>query len=515
MPIIEIDGIGRVEPDPSFFQLAPEQQAKEVDALVQSYKKTQEQVAPQDTNPAEAAAAENRANLVSSAKGVASNIANTVMHPVQTAENIGTLGKGVLQKIGMISGKDAIPAADAAGEALMARYGSWDAINKTAHDDPVGFMMDLTTVGGVGGAVTGSKVLSSVSRAADPLAIAGRAAATAAAPVGKLASEAAGLTTGAGGQAVRTAFNAGAQGGEASKAFREGMAGTDGAAGVVNEAKAAVNQLRAERGAAYREGMAKVGADTEVLNFDKIDNAVNKVASVKTYKGQDLSPTTQAIRQQMTDAIEQWKALPPDQFHTAEGLDALKQKLGDIQQAAKPNTPESRIAGEIYNGVRQTIVDQAPEYAKIMKGYEEASGIIREIEKTLSLNPKASIDTALRKLQSVLRNNVNTNYGRRAELLDFLQRAGAPHLMEKLAGQALSAAAPRGLSRVIAGGEGVGALTSLALGHPGAAAGLGVGILGSSPALMGGAAYGLGASTRIPLRLLGNAAFQLGRFGGQ
>lgn len=52
-----------------------------------------------------------------------------------------------------------------------------------------------------------------------------------------------------------------------------------------------------------------------------------------------------------------------------------------------------------------------------MKNYENASNLIREIEKTLSLNPKASIDTALRKLQSVMRDNVNTNYGKRGDLV--------------------------------------------------------------------------------------------------
>ncbi len=156
MPFIEIDGIGKVEPSPSFFQLSPDQQAKEVDAFVQSYKKTQQtQTAaqPVEQNPAEAAAAENRANLAKSAVNFGTNIAHAVAHPIQTAENIGTLGKGVLQKIGVISGKDAIPAADAAGDALVARYGSWDAIKKTAHEDPVGFMADLSTAFGGGAGI--------------------------------------------------------------------------------------------------------------------------------------------------------------------------------------------------------------------------------------------------------------------------------------------------------------------------------------------------------------------------
>src|SRR5262249_21696810 len=153
---------------------------------------------------------------------------------------------------------------------------------------------------------------------------------------------------------------------------------------------------------------------------------------VKTYAGrsgtgpvQQLSGKTGDIRKEMTDAIDAWKVLDPAEYHTAEGIDALKQQLGDIRDSTQPATPARVAADRIYQAVRQTIVDQAPKYAEVMKGYEQASDLIREIETTLSTNPRASVDTTLRKLTSVLRNNVSTNYGRRAELVDFLQRAGA------------------------------------------------------------------------------------------
>ncbi len=87
-----------------------------------------------------------------------------------------------------------------------------------------------------------------------------------------------------------------------------------------------------------------------------------------------------------------------------------------------------------------------------MKGYEEASNQIKEIERTLSLNPNATIDTSLRKLQSVLRDNVNTSYGRRGELAEYLMNVGAPNLMERLAGQSLKSPFARGLGRLIAQG---------------------------------------------------------------
>jgi hypothetical protein len=95
-----------------------------------------------------------------------------------------------------------------------------------------------------------------------------------------------------------------------------------------------------------------------------------------------------------------------------------------------------------------------------MKGYEESSKLIKEIEKSLSLGEKASADTALRKLQSVMRNNVNTNFGNREKLVEVLKNAGADNVLEKLAGQSLNSWTPRGLGKIVAGGTGAAALAT-------------------------------------------------------
>lgn len=454
-------------------------------------------------------------NVPSSAGQMVADIAGAVAHPIDTATNIGSVGKGVLQKLGVMSGKDAEPYADAVGKFFVERYGSVDAVKKTISKDPVGALADLATifsggelalakVPGIAGKV--GKTVGAVGRTIDPLTAAGKVAKGA----GGLASEVLGITTGAGGEAIRTAARSGAEGGEAGKAFIENLTGKVTSDVVVAEAKGAVAKLKNERGIAYREAMTDLGKIDTPLDFEKIDNAVQKVAAVKTYKGQSLSTKTQGIRDELTGIVNEWKNLDPKEFHTPEGLDALKQKLGEVREATPYGTPERVVADNVYNAVRSTIVSEAPEYAKIMKGYEEASTIIKEVEKTLSLNPKASVDTSLRKLQSVLRNNVSTNFGKRAELVDFLQKSGAPNLMNKLAGQAMSSVAPRGLGRLSALGDISGAAAALAAHNPAVAAGL-IGTLGaSSPLLVGGAAYGAGAATRVA-RPVARGAFQVGR----
>ena len=73
-----------------------------------------------------------------------------------------------------------------------------------------------------------------------------------------------------------------------------------------------------------------------------------------------------------------------------------------------------------YHSVKNTIAEQAPVYNKVMKDYTESSDLIKEIERTLSLDKKASISASLNKLQSLMRNNVNTNYGYRQQIADEL-----------------------------------------------------------------------------------------------
>lgn len=535
MPVLEIDGIGRVEVGPEFSSLPPAKQAQEVDAIAalaisSAVRPNAQQDAP---SPAPIAAPEMTAppqdmslgematsavkNAPGSAVKFGQDLVQPVLHPIDTAIAIKNIGAGVLQKVGILSGEDKEQYADAVGRYFVDRYGSSEGIKKAIAEDPVGVLADVATVltGGSAAAIklpgTAGKVAtvaSKIGNAIDPV----NAAVGASKAVGKGAATVVGaFGTGTGGQAIRAAAEAGAKGGAAADTFAGNLRGAAPIEDVVATAKTALDNMRAERGQAYRTAMADIGRDSTVLDFGKIDNAVADIQKVKTYKGQNLSPSTSEIRQKITDVIDEWKTLDPKEFHTAEGLDALKQKIGDIRDAAKYGTPERVVADRAYSAVRQTIVDQAPEYAKVMKGYEEASSLIKDIEKTLSLNANASIDTAVRKLQSTLRNNVNTNYGRREVLADYLVKHGAPHLIEAIAGQALNSMTPRGLNKLaaslVAAGGGAGMLSGVAT-IPGLVA-LGL-IPLTSPRLVGEAAFAAGKASRKATET-GRASFQIGR----
>lgn len=523
MPTLNIEGVGRVKVSDDFLKLSPYEQQSTADDIAKQAQATRAKgVAKEMQQPdygkmsGGEVAMEAVKNIPSSAGKMAADIAQPFIHPVETATNIGKIGKGVLQKLGIMEGEDAAPYADAVGKFLVDRYGSGEAIKKTLATDPVGMAADLSMVLSGGGTVAArapgaigklGEVAATAGRVVDPLSAVGKTVQGA----GKLAAKGLGVTTGAGSDAIEIAARAGAAGGAEGKAFRDSMSGAEPADAIVADARKAVGQLRQERGQIYRTEMAKVGANKTVLDFADIDTAVTN--SVKKFKGVSVSPSVEKIQEVARVAVEDWKGLNPAEYHTAEGFDALKQKIGDIRDATQYGTPERLAADKVYQAVRATIAKQVPEYAKIMKGYETASTEIKEIERTLSLNPKASVDTALRKILSALRDNVNTNYGKRKELVGLLARSGATHLLQKIAGKSLSSAAPRGLSRVLAGGEGMGALSALALGHPGVAAAAIPGLAASSPALVGGAAHGAGAVSRLPLRRLGQGSRLIGAAG--
>lgn len=433
--------------------------------------------------------------------------------PTPTVENFANIGKGILEKTGMKESAGNEQYADAVGKFFMDRYGSAEGIKRTLATDPVGAAADISTVlsGGSALAARAPGVVGKVGRVAgtigeltNPLTPVSRGVGAVAGAAGKAATGIiGGLGTGTGGEAIRVAAKAGYEGGAAAKAFRDNIRGASTMEETVSAAREGITNLRKERGAAYTSGMVPVANDATILNFNEIDAALGN--AVKVYKGQSISPSVEAVRNKMWDAVDKWKNLPASEFHTAEGFDALKQLLYDISKEAEYGTPARLTADKIYNATKDTIQKQVPEYAKVMEGYEKASKQIKEIERSLVGKPSAAIETSLRKLQSVLRNNVSTAYGGRKELADYLIKAGAPHLMERLAGQALQPGLPRGMTRFVAqiGAEVAGLLgiTAGGLGLP-AMAGAAATLPFMSPRLVGEAAYYAGR-TASPLKQLG------------
>lgn len=313
-----------------------------------------------------------------------------------------------------------------------------------------------------------------------------------AAPVmgGLVADLVGGIGTHTGGQSLKTAARVGMDGGQAAQLFADNMRGNVPMTDVLDAAKQNLAAMRQQKTEAYRSGMSDISKDKTILDFKPIAAALDNQASIGSYKGKVINQSTADTQDKLKSIINDWGNANPAEYHTPEGFDALKKAVGDISESTPFGTPSRKVADSVYNSIKSSINNQAPDYANTMKGYADASDQIAEIEKGLSLGNKASVDTAMRKLQSLTRNNVNTNYGNRLDLAEALKAQGGQDLMPALAGQALSSLTPRGIGSAVAGATGVGGLATMnALAIPALAM--------QSPRLMGEAALKAGKLANI------------------
>jgi len=290
-----------------------------------------------------------------------------------------------------------------------------------------------------------------------------------------------GAATGTSAETVGAAFQAGKTG---AREFLENMRGETGFDDVVGMAKQAVSNLRGARQQEYRSGMVDIANDKTVLDFAPIDSAMQKISGMGKYKGVQINAKSADTVKELDDVVGQWKALDPGEYHTPEGLDALKKAVGDIRDSTQFGSPARKAADELYHAVKGEITKQAPTYSKVMADYSKASDLIKEIERSLSLGNKAAADTAVRKLQSLMRNNAQTSYGNRLDLAKTLEDKGGVSLIPSIAGQAMNSWMPRGMVGSI---EKVG-IPLAALSNPSVMAAAPF----TSPRLMGEALYGAG-----------------------
>lgn len=467
-------------------------------------------------------------NFPSSMSNMLSGVYEAVTSPIQTGKAVLDVAAGAFanryepilpESILNAIGEDKRNIANQVGQMYVKRYGGIEQAKQTIANDPAGFMADISTV--LSGGSTVAPKLATVASFVDPLSLAVKAATATAKGGAKLGGEILGVTTGAGSESLKQAYRAGREGGETSQQFRENISGRAPVTDVLDAAKQNLSDMNTAKQAEYRSGMVNIKNDKTILDFAGIDKAMNNATNKTTYKGKVVNERAAAELDQVKNIVNDWKAQNPAEYHTPEGLDALKKRVGDVLEGIPYEQKTARAAvGEIYKSIKKEITNQAPTYANVMKQYSESSDLIKEIERALSLGNKASADTGIRKLQSLMRSNVNTNFGQRTNLAQQLVQQGGQDIFPALAGQALGEVTPRGLQRATAIPQSLGAFS---LGGIPAAAGS---LLASSPRIVGEGAYGLGllgrgldtASRAIPLAFdprTYNLLYQSGQIKGQ
>jgi len=449
------------------------------------------------------------ANFLPSVGKMASDIGSAVMNPIDTAKGVLDLGAGALQNAVPESVKNAVnkldwnpqaaqraeTVADAVGQQYKQKYGTMEGFKEALATDPASVLADASTV--LTGGSTVVPKLAKAAAAVDPMVLALRGAQATGSGLASGAKKIAGMTTGAGEEALSQAFQAGKKGGAIGQSFADNIRGNAPMTDVLDSARSNLDEMGRKKSAEYRSGMVDISNDKSTLGFQGIDSALGRASEYGKYKGQVTNPKAADAVAEAQGIVNNWKNLDPAEFHTPEGMDKLKQSIGGVLESIPYEQKAARASVEgIYNAVKDEIKTQAPTYSKVMGDYAQATDQIKEIERALSLGERASADTAMRKLQSLMRNNANTNYGQRLSLAKQLEEGGGKSIMPALAGQALNEWTPRGLQRATAAPTAMLGYSTGGLPLAGAAAAV------SSPRLMGEASYLAGQTAGLPNRVL-------------
>lgn len=490
-------------------------------------------------------------NLPESAGQFVSDITYPIRHPIKTAGGLldaaaggvqNMLPEGVVNTVNDFNNtladaglplkrqpenyKDSreVRAADAIGDFMVDRYGGWENIKQTMANDPVGSLSDVAGLvtggaalaakaGGKSGSVA-SKV-GQVANAVDPanaIIDATKAAATKGAKGVKAGTSALfGATTGAGADTVGRAFQAGLEGGEAQRALTENMRGTVPQEAVLQEAIDAVRVLKDQASQEFQQGVKALENSGTIVDVQPLMQTTGDMLQsyVSPNNQSRLNPSEMADVEKIINEVQTVLADPKN--HTPIELDVLRDRINGFFDNGDPKSNRvNRFQKAINQEIKTLIENEVPGYREHLKKYATAMDQITEMEKSLGADNKARVETALRKLQAVTRNNASTNYGYRTNLAEQLDQVGGGQIINSLAGQSLNSTMPRSIQGVLGGGLAGGLITT---GNPAFIPALAT----TSPRIVGEAALAAGRASRAgkkavagPSRALAEAAQRTG-----
>lgn len=453
-------------------------------------------------------------NIPSSGKRFLGDIKTAITHPIETITGLGKIGAGAIQSIPGISelyteraketGKTSLleenkQAFQNVKNFFIERYGNPERISETIKNDPVGFAIDLSTIASGGASLTAksprlvgiSSAFSKAGMATEPITATARTIkATTKIPLnltGRLATESLGVSTGVGGEVIREALK------NPSPEFTAALRGITTKDNILTGARDALQSLKENRAKTYQTQLSGIEKIKNKIDFSPAkQNIENKLKNynIKRIKNGTLDFSKSTIadiaeQKRISSVVEEtlrWKD------YTPKGLDILKRRLDDFFTTSGQGRA---LTNSIRKNVDDLLIKNVEGYQDMVKGYQQATSLIKEIENTLSLKPGARIDTTIRKLTSAMKQDNEF----RKILVMTLDDLTKKDLTGSLAGAALNPVVPSGLigrSIFATGLAGLGSLAGILTLNPSLFAGLIV----SSPRIVGEFLRALGLSNQ-------------------
>lgn len=391
-------------------------------------------------------------HFIPSAIEVGKSLVQPVLHPIETAQALGQVGKGVYSKAkGLVTNQAPTQKAEdeAAIDAVLGHYGRYfskEGLTRALAEDPAGMLADVGSLltGGLGAAArvpgrAGSIATkaANVAKYADPMSLAVKTLEQ----VPKVTALPTWWHSGASFKSLEDAAKAGAT---KNEAFLKHISGQGDIGQVVGSVRNAAYDLMEERSKAYEAGMAKVGKNPAILPYDNVMNTYDKLEQGTKSIGKIYDqPTYAALKDAEKEIVQWWGQPSAPGAHTIYDFDKLKRNIGRIRDQYRPGTPEHRALGELYDSVKTTINNADPEYGKIMETYAEKTREINDIMREIAGPNSASQPARMRKLLKAYKDPTVS------ELMEKIVQKD-PDLPFKLAGEELREGLPKGLRGYIA-----------------------------------------------------------------
>jgi hypothetical protein len=406
-------------------------------------------------------------NVPENAGKVASGFGQLITHPIKTAKGMGELALGEIEKVspavniaksmGII--KQPLPQENLATQVnkdLGNKYGSPKKILASMYNNPIETAIDISMlVGGAGGAMEAvgeggklaevGRMASKASEVINPVSQAGKLASGVAKLLGKgigrVTGEGLGITTGAGYGAIKEAFE------NPTEAYTKALRGETSGEDVVNAAKESLSAIKQSRHDEYTQRLETLKQVKEQLDVSPIHKEISNQLerfNISVKEDGTLDFGRSAIRfdkkaqgdiNNIYEEMKKFGTVKGDR--TVIGVDSLKRSFQDLYSESSNVRAfvqaVSKKTREVLSGVKG--------YDEMAADYSKKTQQIDEITKGLSLGNKVSVDTSIRKMTSIFRQNNEF----RKDLLEQLEQVGGKDLSGMVAGYQLNPITPRGL----------------------------------------------------------------------
>lgn len=451
-------------------------------------------------------------NIGPSAVKAAKELVYPFTHAPETISGLKTMGAGIASKAAPYVGSEyrspeGEQALGAVADYYKQRYGSVENAKRAFAEDPVGTMMDVSTVlTGGGGALRGAgkiagtagrigagigaagELIGETGRLLDPVAASTKLGAMAAEPITKgLTPGLLSVQSGKSFEGLRRAEEAGATG---NTEFLRHLWGSGNPEEVIDKTHAALQAIKDQRSTEYMNTSQGWKSSQTPLSLGTVNLKYNDILNEYTPSGGKVARYMQGPLSEIRDTIDHYAGTRK----TMSDLDLLKKDLDKLYYSPEFRSPEAKAAlTQIRQEVWQTIADHDPVYADIMGKYEQATNEINNIVSDIGTDRTGTAG----RLRKLIKASGSETVGRLAK--------ESPDLPYAIAGQELSTLYPGGIRGALIGS--IPYLAGYSVFHPAALAG----VAAASPRLAGTIQSGLGAMRTLPMHLEGQAIPQATR----